>query len=233
MSAPDTEAVPPRKALLVPAEAAGRRLDQWLAEVTDADLSRSRIQQLVRDGNVAVDGVIELQPNRRLAPGQSIAFDVPPPEDAAPLPEPIPLNVLFEDDAVIVIDKPAGLVVHPAPGHWSGTLVNALMYHCGDSLSGIGGVRRPGIVHRLDRDTSGVMVVAKSDVAHRALSEAFADHGRTGSLERAYTALAWGCRSATPERSGPAWGDHPRTAPCAPSFPKVEATPARRSRITR
>lgn len=197
MSRPDTEAVPPRKALLVPAEAAGRRLDQWLAEANGAELSRSRIQQLVRDGNVSIDGAPERQPNRRLAAGQSVDFEVPPPEDADPLPEPIPLNVLFEDDAIIVVDKPAGLVVHPAPGHWSGTLVNALMHHCGASLSGIGGVRRPGIVHRLDRDTSGVMVVAKSDAAHRVLSEAFADHGRTGSLERAYTAVAWGA----PERN--------------------------------
>jgi len=100
--------------------------------------------------------------------------------------------VLYEDDALIVINKPAGLVVHPGAGNWTGTLVNALIHHCGDSLSGIGGVRRPGIVHRLDKETSGVMVVAKTDRAHKALSEAFADHGRTGDLERAYLALVWG-----------------------------------------
>ena len=117
---------------------------------------------------------------------------MPPPVDPTPKPEAIPLEILFEDDHLIVIDKPAGLVVHPAAGHWSGTLVNALLAHCGDSLSGIGGVRRPGIVHRLDKDTSGVMVVAKTDRAHRKLARQFADHGREGDLERRYRAIVWG-----------------------------------------
>jgi len=117
---------------------------------------------------------------------------VPQPEPAAPRAEPIPLNVVYEDDAIIVIDKPSGLVVHPAAGNWTGTLVNALIAHCGDSLSGIGGVRRPGIVHRLDKDTSGLLVVAKTDRAHRKLAAQFADHGRTGPLERAYLAFVWG-----------------------------------------
>ena len=104
----------------------------------------------------------------------------------------MPLDVVYEDDALIVIDKPAGLVVHPAAGNWTGTLVNALIAHCGDSLSGIGGVRRPGIVHRLDKETSGLLVVAKTDAAHQALAAQFADHGRTGALERRYTAFVWG-----------------------------------------
>ena len=117
---------------------------------------------------------------------------MPEPEPAEPQGENIALDVLYEDDELIVINKPAGLVVHPGAGNWTGTLVNALIHHCGDSLSGIGGVRRPGIVHRLDKETSGVMVVAKTDRAHKALSEAFADHGRTGDLERAYLALVWG-----------------------------------------
>jgi 23S rRNA pseudouridine1911/1915/1917 synthase len=109
-----------------------------------------------------------------------------------PRAEPIPLSIVYEDDAIIVIDKPKGLVVHPAAGNWTGTLVNALIAHCGDSLSGIGGVRRPGIVHRLDKDTTGLLVVAKTDRAHRKLAAQFADHGRTGALERAYLAFVWG-----------------------------------------
>ena len=117
---------------------------------------------------------------------------MPAPEPAEPGGESIPLNIVFEDDAIIVIDKPAGLVVHPAAGHATGTLVNALIAHCGDSLSGIGGVKRPGIVHRLDKDTTGLMVVAKTDRAHQALAAQFADHGRTGPLRRGYLAFVWG-----------------------------------------
>src|SRR4029078_6827422 len=116
----------------------------------------------------------------------------PPPVPAEPEAEIIPLNILYEDESLIVIDKPAGLVVHPGAVDSVGALVNALIAHCGASLSGIGGVARPGIVHRLDKDTSGVLVVAKTDQAHRALSEQFADHGRTGALERGYLALVWG-----------------------------------------
>jgi 23S rRNA pseudouridine1911/1915/1917 synthase len=117
---------------------------------------------------------------------------VPAPAPAKPEPENIPLTVVYEDDALIVIDKPKGLVVHPAAGNWTGTLVNALIAHCGDSLSGIGGERRPGIVHRLDKDTTGLMVVAKNDRAHKSLAAQFADHGRTGALRRGYLAFAWG-----------------------------------------
>jgi 23S rRNA pseudouridine1911/1915/1917 synthase len=118
---------------------------------------------------------------------------LPPPGPARPGPEPIPLKVVYEDDDIIVLDKPAGLVVHPAAGNWTGTLVNALIAHCGNSLSGVGGERRPGIVHRLDKDTTGLMVAAKNDRAHRALAAQFADHGRSGTpFERSYLALAWG-----------------------------------------
>ena len=116
----------------------------------------------------------------------------PKPEDPTPLAENIALSIVYEDDQVIVVDKPAGLVVHPGPGNWTGTLVNALIAHCGDSLSGIGGVRRPGIVHRLDKETSGLLVVAKTDKAHRSLSEQFAAHGRDGRLSRQYLAIVWG-----------------------------------------
>ncbi len=121
---------------------------------------------------------------------------VPAAVAAEPQAEAIDLAVVYEDDDLVVIDKPAGLVVHPAAGHASGTLVNALIAHCGDSLSGIGGVKRPGIVHRLDKDTSGLLVVAKNDRAHKGLADQFADHGRTGPLERAYLAIVWG----VPER---------------------------------
>jgi len=124
--------------------------------------------------------------------GQIIDLKVPPAVDAAPAAENIALNVAFEDEHLLVVDKPAGLVVHPAAGHPGGTLVNALIAHCGDSLSGIGGVKRPGIVHRLDKDTSGLMVVAKTDQAHQRLAQTFADHGRTMPLTREYLAFVWG-----------------------------------------
>ncbi len=192
MSGSDNEASRSRKELRADAGAAGQRLDQWLAAVLARDLSRSRVQALIRDGHVIVEGVVVTDQKRRLAEGSHVVIDVPEPDDAAPGGEAIPLSVLYEDNALIVIDKPAGLVVHPGAGNPSGTLVNALIHHCGASLSGIGGVRRPGIVHRLDKDTSGVMVVAKTDKAHRALADAFADHGRSGNLERAYSALVWG-----------------------------------------
>ncbi|CAM5777566.1 RluA family pseudouridine synthase [Mesorhizobium amorphae] len=173
-------------------DAAGQRLDQWLAAQLAPELSRSRIQALIKQGAVRIAGQRIDEVKRKLAAGEVISVAMPEPEPAEPQGENIPLDVLYEDDALIVINKPAGLVVHPGAGNWTGTLVNALIHHCGASLSGIGGVRRPGIVHRLDKDTSGVMVVAKTDHAHRALSEAFADHGRTGDLQRAYVALVWG-----------------------------------------
>jgi 23S rRNA pseudouridine1911/1915/1917 synthase len=139
-----------------------------------------------------VEGVPVFDPDRKVAAGNAIRLALREAEPPSPVAEAMPLAVVYEDDDLIVIDKPAGLVVHPAPGHATGTLVNALIAHCGLSLSGIGGVRRPGIVHRLDKDTSGLLVVAKNDRAHQALSTQFADHGRTGPLERAYLALVWG-----------------------------------------
>ncbi|WP_217573034.1 RluA family pseudouridine synthase [Mesorhizobium sp. GbtcB19] len=174
------------------ADAVGQRLDQWLAARLGPELSRSRVQALIRQGAVSIAGKPVLEAKRKLTAGERVEILVPAPEPAEPQGEDIPLDILYEDNELIVINKPAGLVVHPGAGNWTGTLVNALIHHCGDSLSGIGGVRRPGIVHRLDKETSGVMVVAKTDRAHKALSEAFADHGRTGDLERAYLALVWG-----------------------------------------
>jgi 23S rRNA pseudouridine1911/1915/1917 synthase len=173
-------------------DAAGQRLDVWLAAALGPDLSRSRVQALIRGGAVTLNDKPAEDPKRKLAGGERITIAAPEPEAAEPVGEDIPLSILYEDASLVVVDKPAGLVVHPGAGNWTGTLVNALIHHCGDTLSGIGGVRRPGIVHRLDKETSGVMVVAKTDAAHRALSEAFADHGASGELERAYLALVWG-----------------------------------------
>jgi 23S rRNA pseudouridine1911/1915/1917 synthase len=187
--------VPP-KPLLVSGHEAGERLDRVLARHV-VELSRSRLKALIEAGAVAVDGRTIRDPNHRVNSGAAIAVDLPPPEPAKPTAEAIPLKVVYEDNDIIVIDKPRNLVVHPATGHRTGTLVNALIAHCGDSLSGIGGERRPGIVHRLDKDTTGLMVVAKNDRAHRALAAQFADHGRSGEpFERGYLALVWGA----PER---------------------------------
>ncbi len=172
-------------------EPQGPRLDVFLAKSLP-DLSRTRIKQLILAGEVAIDGRTIWEPKLRVKPAMGISLRKPPPADPEPRAQDIPLDILFEDRHLIVINKPAGLVVHPAPGAPSGTLVNALIHHCGASLSGIGGVRRPGIVHRLDKDTTGVMVVAKTDRAHQHLGSQFADHGRTGPLIRFYTAFAWG-----------------------------------------
>jgi 23S rRNA pseudouridine1911/1915/1917 synthase len=181
-----------QQSIVVAAEEAGERLDRVLARHV-ADVSRTRLKALVEAGAVALDGRTIRDPSHRVNSGAAIVVDVPPPEPAKPAAESIPLKVLYEDDDIIVIDKPRNLVVHPAAGHWTGTLVNALIAHCGDSLSGIGGERRPGIVHRLDKDTTGVMVVAKNDRAHRALARQFADHGQSGEpFERTYLALVWG-----------------------------------------
>jgi 23S rRNA pseudouridine1911/1915/1917 synthase len=177
--------------LVVATEEAGSRLDRVLAQRV-AELSRSRHKALILAGRVAIDGATIRDPGHRVNAGGTIRLDLPPPEDAEISPENIPLKVVFEDDDLIVIDKPAGLVVHPAAGNWTGTLVNALVAHCGESLSGVGGVKRPGIVHRLDKDTTGLMVVAKNDQTHLALSRQFADHGRTGPLRRGYLAFVWG-----------------------------------------
>jgi 23S rRNA pseudouridine1911/1915/1917 synthase len=182
--------------IVATADEAGHRLDRVLA-VRVGELSRSRLKALIVGGRVSVAGEVVRDPAFYVKAGAEIAVDVPPPEPAGPEGETIPLDIVYEDAAIIVINKPAGLVVHPAAGHARGTLVNALIAHCGASLSGIGGVRRPGIVHRLDKDTSGVMIAAKTDAAHKSLTAQFADHGRTGDLERGYLALVWGVPDRT------------------------------------
>ena len=173
------------------AEDAGERLDRVLAAHLTA-LSRTRLKALVLAGRVAIGGRTIRDPGHRVNAGDRLTVAVPPPEEAAPQAEAIPLAVVYEDDDLIIIDKPKGLVVHPAAGNRTGTLVNALIAHCGATLSGIGGVKRPGIVHRLDKDTTGLMVVAKNDRAHQSLAAQFADHGRSGPLKRAYLAFVWG-----------------------------------------
>jgi len=170
---------------------APERLDRWLARHL-ADLSRTRIKALIEAGHASLDGTVVLDAGHMLKVGQAVALYVPEAVSPEPEGEAIPLTIVYEDADLLVVDKPAGLVVHPAGGHETGTLVNALIAHCGASLSGVGGVKRPGIVHRLDKDTSGLMVVAKNDRAHQGLSAQFADHGRTGPLQRAYLAFVWG-----------------------------------------
>lgn len=174
----------------VEAAEAGERLDAFLARRGPAH-SRSRYKALIQSGQVRVGISAVLDPNAKVTEGATVSVADPDVEDADPVPQDIPLAVVHEDADLIVIDKPPGLVVHPGAGNASGTLVNALLAHCGPSLSGIGGVRRPGIVHRLDKDTSGLLVVAKNDMAHASLSAQFADHGRHGPLLREYDALAW------------------------------------------
>jgi 23S rRNA pseudouridine1911/1915/1917 synthase len=170
---------------------AGMRLDRFLSSRLDG-LTRSRIQTLIRSGRVTGRAGTISDASARVKPDDRFQISIPPPEAASPEAEAITLNVTYEGDDLIVIDKPAGLVVHPSAGHASGTLVNALLAHCGASLSGIGGVKRPGIVHRLDKETSGLLVVAKSDAAHQGLQEQFASHGADGRLERCYLAIVWG-----------------------------------------
>ena len=167
------------------------RLDRVLAQRTP-ELSRSRLKALILAGSVTVKDAAIRDPAYHVTPGDTIIIDVPEAVAAEPQGEDIALDSVCEDDDLIVIDKPTGLVVHPAAGHPPGTLVNALIAHCGSSLSGISGVKRPGIVHRLDKDTTGLMVVAKNDHAHQSLTAQFADHGRTGPMERGYMAFAWG-----------------------------------------
>ncbi|HEX2525553.1 MAG TPA: RluA family pseudouridine synthase [Geminicoccus sp.] len=171
---------------------AGRRLDAWLAAVLP-DLSRARIQALLDQGAVARDGQRVSQASRKVRGGETYAVAVPEPVAATPVAQEINLPILFEDEHLIVLAKPAGLVVHPGPGHDDGTLVNAMLAHCRGSLSGIGGVARPGIVHRLDKDVSGVMVVAKHDRAHTLLSGQFTIH----SIERVYEAIVRGLPAKT------------------------------------
>ncbi|OUJ14532.1 RluA family pseudouridine synthase [Acetobacter sp. DsW_063] len=178
------------RTLVAAEQHAGERIDRALAAAFP-DLSRSRIKALIEAGHVTRDGAPVREPADSLRIGATLVLSVPPPVPSTPEPESICLPVLYEDADLIVIDKPAGLVVHPAPGNETGTLVNALLAHCGDSLSGIGGERRPGIVHRLDKDTSGVMVVAKTEQAHVALSNDFAARR----IDRKYLALCWGVPS--------------------------------------
>ena len=168
--------------------ASGERLDRALATALPT-LTRSRVKALIESRRVALaDGATIEEPSRKVKTGERFVVDIPEPEAAEPQAQSIALDILYEDSDLLVLNKPAGMVVHPAPGNPDHTLVNALLAHCGDSLSGIGGVRRPGIVHRLDKDTSGVMVVAKNDVTHHALSKLFAAHD----LTRIYKALVWG-----------------------------------------
>lgn len=167
-------------------EEAGLRLDAFLSGKVE-ELSRSGVQKLMESGGILVNGG-PVKKNYKTRPGDEIQIELPEPEPVNILPENIPLDIRYEDEDVIVINKPKGLVVHPAPGHWSGTLVNALMYHCRDSLSGINGELRPGIVHRIDMDTSGLLIVAKNDFAHGALAEQLKDH----SLSRVYEAVVVG-----------------------------------------
>jgi 23S rRNA pseudouridine1911/1915/1917 synthase len=167
------------------------RLDRVLA-VRRPELSRSRLKALILAGQVGIGSAAVRDPAYHVAKGDTITIDVPEAVAAEPSGEDIALDIVHEDDDIIVIEKPKGLVVHPAAGHETGTLVNALIAHCGTSLSGIGGVKRPGIVHRLDKDTSGLMVAAKNDRAHKSLTEQFADHGRTGAMRRGYLAFVWG-----------------------------------------
>jgi 23S rRNA pseudouridine1911/1915/1917 synthase len=191
---------------------AGDRLDRFLARAAEAqglDLSRTRLKAMIEVGAVAVGGVEARDPASKLREGARITVVVPPAAPADAVGEDLPLDVVYEDEHLIVIDKPAGLVVHPAPGHASGTLVNALIRHCGAGLSGVGGVKRPGIVHRLDKDTSGLIVAAKSDAAHHGLAALFADHGRLGSLRREYCALVWGAPDAAAGVIDAPLGRHP------------------------
>ncbi len=177
--------------LVVDDEHAGQRLDRYLSGMFD-ELSRQRLKALILAEQVRVDGAVQGDPAWKVRSRCEIELILPAAVAAEPLGEDIALNIVYEDPYLIVLDKPAGLVTHPAPGHETGTLVNALIAHCGDELSGIGGVKRPGIVHRLDKDTSGLLVVAKSDQAHQGLSAQFQAHGADGLLKREYLALVWG-----------------------------------------
>ena len=180
----------PRRAV-VGNEQAGWRLDRFLASAL-GDISRSRLQQLIESGAVSHTRKTIRDGNFRVKPGEAYTVDVPPPAPAVPQGQDIPLEIVYEDKDLIVIEKPAGLVVHPAAGNPDGTLVNALIAHCGASLSGVGGVARPGIVHRLDKDTSGLLVAAKTQRAMGSLAKQFANH----TIERAYHAVVWGAPRA-------------------------------------
>lgn len=165
----------------------GLRLDKFLSQQLE-EISRSRLQQLIEDGNVFLFNETVSDISRKIKTGDEYRIVIPPAEEADPEPEDIPLDIVYEDDDLLVVNKPAGMTVHPAAGSYNGTLVNALLFHCHDNLSGINGVKRPGIVHRIDKDTSGLLVVAKNDFAHNFLGEQFAAH----SIERTYLAFVYG-----------------------------------------
>ncbi|MDX1709586.1 MAG: RluA family pseudouridine synthase [Rhodovibrionaceae bacterium] len=181
---------PERHSFTVTEAESGVRVDRMLA-VRLPELSRSRLKKLIESGALALGGQTINEPSYRVKPGQELSLEVPPVEDAEPEAQAMPLVVVYEDAEVIVVDKPAGMVVHPAPGNPDRTLVNALIAHCGDGLRGIGGVRRPGIVHRLDKDTSGLMVAAKTERAQASLSEQF----ESRAIGRLYLAVVWGVPS--------------------------------------
>lgn len=180
-------AAPKVKSVLVTDTGTGARMDKWLADNV-RDISRSRLKALIEDGAVTVDRKIERDPAYRVREGQALRVTLPDAVEATPEAQDMDLDIAYEDEHLIVINKPVGLVVHPAPGNLDQTLVNALLAHCGDSLAGIGGVKRPGIVHRIDKDTSGLLVAAKTEIAHAGLSAQFAAH----TIERRYDAVAWG-----------------------------------------
>jgi 23S rRNA pseudouridine1911/1915/1917 synthase len=190
----DSEDEGETRAQIAPADAAGERIDVWLTKIWP-DLSRSRVQSLIGAGKLRADGARVGAAKDKVRAGARYELSLPPPEPAAPLPEWLPLNIVFEDAHLVVIDKASGMAMHPAPGSMRGTLVNAVLAHCGDTLSGIGGVARPGIVHRIDKDTTGLVVVAKNDAAHAGLAKLFAKHD----IERVYYAVT---RGAPRDKSG-------------------------------
>ena len=170
----------------IPEELSGSRIDKCISLLV-TDITRSRAQQLIEDGNITVNGK-KAGKSLKVVAGDRVCIDLPEPEPIEALPENIPLDIRYEDDYLLVVNKPKDMVVHPAAGNYTGTLVNALLYHCGDSLSGINGVMRPGIVHRIDKDTSGLLMVAKNDFAHRSLAQQIKEH----SFRREYQAVVYG-----------------------------------------
>jgi 23S rRNA pseudouridine1911/1915/1917 synthase len=214
------------RTITVPDDSEGVRLDRFLVSMLP-ELSRSQIQRLIRDGHVRVAGR-EPKAKQAVKIGQEIAVDTPALVDPAPQPEALPLPILYQDHDLIVVDKPAGMVVHPAAGHASGTLVNALLHHV-DDLSGIGGEKRPGIVHRLDRGTSGLMVVAKHDAAHEELSRQFADR----EVEKEYFALVWGEVMAGRRIDAPIGRDPSNRKKMSSESARVRRTRAAVTRIVR
>lgn len=186
MPAAETEGMDNRKEWTAEAEDSGERIDKFITDSLEEDVSRTQVQQWIKDGHLQVNGS-SVKANYKLAEGDQLVLSIPDPEELDLAPEDIPLEVVYEDSDVIVVNKPRGLVVHPAPGHYSGTLVNALLHHCKD-LSGINGVMRPGIVHRIDKDTSGLLMAAKNDLAHVSLAAQLKEH----SVNRKYIAVVHG-----------------------------------------